>query len=67
MPTQQSGIPADYATTVKASNRLDSGSANCVWGPQDRKPKLIRITIVQFDPNRRIHDGKSYEYIFNVN
>ncbi len=37
------------------------------WGPTDSfRPKLIRITMTLEDPNNRLTDGQTYEYVFAV-
>ena len=38
----------------------------CAWGPNDPKPKLIRITVTIDDPTGRLADGQTYQYIFPV-
>jgi hypothetical protein len=38
----------------------------CAWGPNDPKPKLIRITLTISDPTGRLPDGQTYQYVFPV-
>jgi hypothetical protein len=38
----------------------------CVWTSADKKPLLFRIIIVIDDPNARLSDGKTFEYVFKV-
>ncbi len=38
----------------------------CAWGPNDPKPKLIRITVTLDDPSGRLANGQTYQYVFPV-
>lgn len=38
----------------------------CAWGPNDRKPMLIRITLVMHDPQGRLPEGQTFQYILRV-
>jgi hypothetical protein len=38
----------------------------CAWGPNDVKPKLIRITMTLEDPTGRLPEGQTYQYVFAV-
>ncbi|CAN5538458.1 hypothetical protein BH09PLA1_BH09PLA1_07990 [soil metagenome] len=53
---------ADYTAMALASEY------ECGWGPNDRKPKMIRITIVIDDPSGRNPnpDGQTFEYVFEL-
>ena len=37
-----------------------------IWGSHERRPWLIRVTITVHDPNRAVHNGQTFQYIFNV-
>lgn len=41
----------------------------CAWGPDpsiDRMPKMIRITLTIDDPNGKLTEGKTFEYVFSL-
>ena len=40
----------------------------CAWGPNDPKPKMIRIIMVVDDPSGRLQsrDGQSFEFVFEL-
>ncbi len=38
----------------------------CAWGPTDRKPMLLRITLIMHDPNSRLPDGQTFQYVLKV-
>ena len=38
----------------------------CAWGPSDKPPSMIRITMTIDDPTGRLPDGQTYQYIFAV-
>jgi hypothetical protein len=38
----------------------------CAWGPNDPKPAMFRITIVLEDPNGRLSQGQTFEFVFKV-
>lgn len=38
----------------------------CAWGPNDRKPMLIRITLVMHDPQGRLPEGQTFQYVLRV-
>ena len=46
---------------------LFANDYTCAWGPADNvRPKMIRLTIVIDDPNGRLPDGQTYEYVFSL-
>lgn len=48
-------------------NPFDENSDyTCVWGPGDRKPRLIRIIITQDEPSAATAAGQTFEYVFEV-
>ena len=62
---------SDYTGTVTSGNAMTVVSGNnpryiCAWGPKDPKPKMIRITMIVDDPQGRLGDGQTYEYIFTL-
>ena len=36
------------------------------WGPTDPKPKMIRILMTIDDPNGKLTDGQTFEYVFTL-
>jgi hypothetical protein len=54
------GTSTNYLTMQQGSQYL------CAWGPNDVKPKLIRITITITDPAGRIPQGLTYQYVYPV-
>ena len=60
------GSPGDYASTTTGLGVNDRYI--CAWGPNDPKPKMIRITIALDDPAGRLpnKDGQTFEYIFTL-
>ncbi len=38
----------------------------CAWGPTDRKPTMIRITLYMNDPNNRLPEGQVFQYVLKV-
>ncbi len=54
--------PANYAASMVAGAFYQTA-----WAPSDtNRPKLIRITMTLEDPNNRLVDGQTYEYVFAV-
>ncbi len=49
-----------------------TGSANgtfyiCAWGPTDTvRPKMYRITMTMEDPNGRLQNGQTFEYVYST-
>ncbi len=67
-PTYQ---PSDYIGTANTSGNMTSTLTNpatylCAFGPNDPKPKMIRITITVDDPGGRLGDGQTYEYVYTL-
>lgn len=57
---------ADYGTGATMSGATGYGY-QVAWGPSDTvRPKLIRITLTLDDPNGRLPDGQTFEYVFAV-
>jgi len=55
---------ADYAAPGALAF---ANSYTCAWGPADNvRPRMIRLTIVIDDPNGRLPDGQTYEYVFSL-
>ncbi|HZL38022.1 MAG TPA: type II secretion system protein, partial [Tepidisphaeraceae bacterium] len=70
------GPGADYMKTL-SSNSLQTYDPSsyyhgptyiCAWGPNtpEALPKMIRITLALDDPNGRLGDAQTYEYIINL-
>jgi hypothetical protein len=39
----------------------------CAWGPNDAiKPTMLRLVVRVDDPNGRLADGQTFEYVFNL-
>jgi len=58
-------IANDYANPV--SGLKFNQTYTCAWGPADNvRPRMIRLTIVIDDPNGRLPDGQTYEYVFSL-
>lgn len=59
--------PQDYTPAmVSLTDQGRSHAYYCVWEPGMRRPKLIRITVTIVDPNNRLSEGQTYQYIFKV-
>ena len=59
------GAGGDYT----ASGTLGMGtldSYTCAFGPNDPKPKMIRILLTIDDPNGKLTDGQTFEYVFTL-
>ncbi|WP_428937571.1 PulJ/GspJ family protein [Fontivita pretiosa] len=57
----------DYAATTPPNVVTPLHDYTCAWGPRDRiKPSMIRITIVLDDPNGRLGEGQTFEYVFKL-
>jgi hypothetical protein len=63
-------VSSDYAAqTANApgpTSMLNGAKYICAWGPSDRKPQMIRITMTIDDPGGRLGDGQTYEYIYTL-
>jgi prepilin-type N-terminal cleavage/methylation domain-containing protein len=55
-----------YQTQGNPSTMTNGSQYICAFGPNDRAPSLIRITITITDPSGRIPDGLTYQYVFKV-
>jgi type II secretory pathway pseudopilin PulG len=60
-----------FEKVLPTYNSGPSGMTNgsqyiCAFGPNDRAPKLIRITITITDPSGRIPQGLTYQYVYTV-
>jgi hypothetical protein len=58
LPSTSTG---DYMTSMTPSD-----SYICAWGPSDPKPQMIRIIMTVDDPNGKIADGQTFEYVFSL-
>jgi prepilin-type N-terminal cleavage/methylation domain-containing protein len=61
--------PKDYSGAYAGAGMSLLEAQNgyiCAFGPYDLRPKLIRITMVLEDPNGRLPDGQTYQYVFQV-
>jgi prepilin-type N-terminal cleavage/methylation domain-containing protein len=38
----------------------------CAWGPNDPKPKMIRIIFTIDDPTGKLPEGQTFEYVFTL-
>jgi hypothetical protein len=55
---------ADYASV---SAGLPPGTNyTCAFGPTDAKPKMIRILMTIDDPNGKLPEGQTYEFVFTL-
>jgi prepilin-type N-terminal cleavage/methylation domain-containing protein len=65
-PMQNYGVATGVAADPKALRYY------AAWGPSDlaagslARPKMIRITMTVDDPNGRMSEGQTYEYIINL-
>ena len=73
-------VPAPTASFEDSPNQIPPAAADyggvagmpagsqyvCAWGPNDPKPKMIRITMTVDDPGGRLADGQTYEYIYTL-
>jgi prepilin-type N-terminal cleavage/methylation domain-containing protein len=62
MPTKLLEKP-DYAAVGATAITAEY---NCAFGPNDQKPKMIRITLVLDDPAGRTAEGQTFEYVFEL-
>ena len=53
----------NYATGLTAGTNYQYIAA---FGPNDPKPKLIRITVTLDDPTGRLPDGQTFQYVYPV-
>jgi prepilin-type N-terminal cleavage/methylation domain-containing protein len=64
---RQSGIDYFSAPNGSYSAGLEPDEIyTCAWGPYDRKPLMIRITITMEDPNNRLANGQTYQFVFRL-
>jgi hypothetical protein len=54
---------ADY---LSATGMPLGAEYSCAWGPNDPKPKLIRIIFTIDDPLGRTPTGQQFENVFEV-
>ena len=63
-------MKANYLDTSGGSNGPNAMGANdgyiCAWGPNDPKPRMIRITLMIDDPAGRLNEGQTFEYVFEL-
>jgi len=64
VPTLPTSTPVDYAP--QSTGMHAAAQYICAWGPNDPKPKMIRITMTIDDPGGRLGDGQTYEYIYTL-
>lgn len=63
--TGPTGVPSDYMAST--GGMLANAEYICAWGPNDKKPAMIRITLVLDDPLGRIQaEGQIFEYVFTL-
>jgi Tfp pilus assembly protein PilV len=66
LPTAAAPVaPADYISTM-TSTPAAPAQYICAWGPNDPKPRMIRITMTVDDPGGRLGDGQTFEYIYTL-
>jgi hypothetical protein len=61
----------NYLTPIPPSGGPNSALTEgeyytCAWGPYDRKPLMIRITITMEDPNNHLANGQTYQFVFRL-
>jgi type II secretory pathway pseudopilin PulG len=64
-----SSTPPGSAPTAMLQQPAAGASGSqyvCAWGPNDPKPKMIRITMTIDDPGGRLGEGQTYEYIYTL-
>jgi len=61
-------VPAAKTDYLATTGLQPAERYQCAWGPNDPKPKLIRITLVLDDPAGRNPnpDGQTFEYVFDL-
>jgi hypothetical protein len=57
---------ANYAGSSGLSMNDAQNGYLCAFGPNDARPKLIRITMTLEDPSGQLPDGQTYQYVFPV-
>jgi prepilin-type N-terminal cleavage/methylation domain-containing protein len=55
-----------FASGSAAASMKAGAQYICAWGPNDKPPSLIRITLTLDDPTGRLPEGQTYQYIFPV-
>jgi hypothetical protein len=63
--TDVSATSGDYMA-AGLSGMQPNDSYICAWGPNDPKPKMIRIIVTLDDPNGKTPDGQTFEYVFTL-
>ncbi len=71
LPTRTTSSLTDYASGPGDYEALTGGIGpddfyTCAWGPNDPRPKMIRITFTLDDPQGRTPDGQTFEYVFEL-
>jgi hypothetical protein len=59
-------VQGDYL--AQTNGMAATGEYTAAWGPNDRRPSMIRITVVLDDPQGRNPDpdGQIFEYVFQL-
>ena len=58
-----SPVPTNYATAWSNPPATPLPDYECVWGPSDPKPRMIRITMTIDDPTGKLPDGQTFQYV----
>jgi hypothetical protein len=69
-------VRSNYADPTHVNSITDTVTGNglneynhyvCAWGPNDlNRPKLLRLIVRLDDPNNRIADGQTFEYVVKL-
>jgi hypothetical protein len=71
-PFEKIGPPSSTTVTMPAAAgnyALTMGPGaiyTCAWGPDDIRPRMIRITMMVEDPDNRLPVGQTFEYVFTL-
>lgn len=58
--------PSNLGYADVASGMREDEGYYCAWGPDDRKPAMLRITLRMDDPNGRLPEGLWFQYVLEL-
>jgi len=66
-PTGAAATQPRYAySATNGATFLSTAIYTCAWGPNDVKPKMIRIVMALDDPNARLNEAQTFEYVYTL-
>jgi prepilin-type N-terminal cleavage/methylation domain-containing protein len=73
LSANQAGAPFEHVLPFPNGNYITSTSTtanpfayDCAWNPMEPKPKMIRIIFTLDDPNGKLPEGQTFEYVFTL-